>query len=263
MSKKHIPLIIGNWKQNPSTIGEAQKLFVAIRKKLLRKKLSVRVVVAAPAPFISSLVHLVPSKRIDLCAQDVSFYEKGTHTGEISVKMLKSVGASSVIIGHSERRAAGESDDVVQQKLTTALTGGLTGILCVGEQKRDTHGHYFTVVEKQLRVALKEIPKTKLAQLVVAYEPVWAISKGDGKGKTATPEDAHEMKLFIQKIIADMFGRNAVQKVRILYGGSINAKNAEEFLVHGELDGYLVGGASLRAADFGSIIATANTYAKA
>jgi len=262
MSKKHTPLVVGNWKQNPSTVGNARKLFLNIRKSIARKKIHATIAVAAPTPFISELESLAPSKRIELCAQDVSFEGKGTHTGEVSVAMLKSVGVASVIVGHSERREAGETDEIVKQKLIAVLQENLTAILCVGEKKRDSHGNYFNVVEKQLRSALSSITKQKLARLVVAYEPIWAISKGDGKGKTATPEDAHEMKLFIQKIIADMFGRNSIKKVRVLYGGSVNATNAEIFFNNGEIDGFLIGGASLKALEFGKIIAIANEYAK-
>ena len=262
MAKKHTPLIVGNWKQNPSTIDSARKLFLDIGKTLARKKIRATVAIAAPMPFISELGSLSPRKRVELTAQNVSYEAGGTHTGEVSPVMLKSIGVTSVIIGHSERRAAGGTDEIVHKKLLAVLSNGLTAIVCIGEKKRDDHGHYFNVVEKQLRSALTGVQKSKLSRLVITYEPVWAISKGDGKGHTATPEDAHEMKLFIQKIIADLFGRTSIAKVRILYGGSVNAGNAEKFLKDGEVDGFLVGGASLKAEEFGKIITIANEYAK-
>ncbi len=176
--------------------------------------------------------------------------------------MLKSVGVSSVVIGHSERRALGETDELIAEKIMATIKSGLTAVVCVGESKRDTHGEYFTFVEKQVRSLLKAVPKSKLSHLVIAYEPLWAISRGDGKGKTATAEDAQEMKLFIQKIIAGVCGRQAVNKVRIIYGGSVNSKNAADLLEHGEVDGLLPGGASLKPKEFIKIIEIANKHGK-
>lgn len=256
MKRKHPLLIVGNWKMNPATIGQARKLFLSARKELGRKKLRTEVAVAPPFPFIVELQRLSPSQRIRLAAQDVHFERTGAHTGEVSLPMLKSVGVSAVIVGHSERRAAGESDDEIYQDMQAIFKSNVTAIVCVGETKRDTQGHYFTFVENQLRSALKNLPKTKLRQLVIAYEPVWAI----GTGKVATPEDVHEMKLFIQKVIADRFGRAAIPKVRILYGGSVKKKNAKELLTTGQVDGFLIGGASLKPKEFGGIIQIAESH---
>jgi len=247
---------------NPVSLGEARKLFLAIRKSIIRRKLHATVSIAPPNIYLSELESLSPSERIELCAQDAYFEKSGTHTGEVSPWLLKSVGVTSVIIGHSERRAMGETDEIVLHKMEATLAAGLTAIVCVGETMRDSHGHYFTVVEKQLRSFLSKVPRKRLGQLVIAYEPIWAISKGDGKGKTATAEDAQEMKLFIQKTIADVCTRKAIEKVRIIYGGSVNAKNAEELLVKGEVDGFLVGGASLKATEFKSIIMTGSDHGK-
>lgn len=263
MTKKHhAPLVVGNWKLNPTTLGQAKKLFLDIRNSIARKKMHCVVTVAAPFPYIGALEALSPSKRVELSAQDVFYEEKGTFTGEVSSTILKSSGVTSVIIGHSERRALGETDELVQKKVSAAIKAGLTVIVCVGEEARDGQGHYFSYVETQVETILKAVPKNKLKQLVIAYEPIWAISKGDGKGKTATHEDAHEMKIFIQKIVADKFTRKSVEKVRIIYGGSVNAKNAEEMLVEGGVDGFLVGGASLRAGEFLKIINIANQHGK-
>ena len=258
MHKRHTPLIIGNWKMNPKTLGEARKLFISIRKSIVRKKLHATVGITAPYVFLADLETLSPSRRIELGAQDVSALKEGAHTGEVSINMLKSVGVSSVIIGHSERRAMGETDDQVAEKTAASLAGGLTAIVCVGEKKRDSHGNYFSFVEEQVKAILKVVKKTKLNSLVIAYEPIWAI----GTGKTATPEDAQEMKLFIQKIIAEKCGRKAIEKVRIIYGGSVKPENAEALLTQGEVDGFLVGGASLKAEDFTKIIMTASTHGK-
>jgi len=250
-------LVVGNWKLNPATVGGAKKLFIEIRSKLGRKKLQTQVVVAPPFPFLSELQRLSPSGRIMLAAQDVFFENTGAHTGEVSLPMLKSVGVTSVIVGHSERRAAGESDVEIYKDLQTIFKSGVTAIVCVGETVRDPQAHYYSVVEAQLRSALRGVVKSKLGQLVIAYEPVWAI----GTGAHATPADVQEMKLFIQKVMTDVLGRSAAAKVRVLYGGSVNQKNAAELLAVSAVDGFLVGGASLKADEFGAIINVVETYA--
>jgi len=257
-TKSHTPLIVGNWKMNPATLGKARKLFLDTRKAIGRKKLVCQIAVAPPFPFLSEMERLSPSKRIELTAQDVFFESIGAHTGEVSIPMLKSVGVTSVIIGHSERRAAGDTDQEIYKDIQSVIKTGVTAIVCVGEKVRDAHGDYFGSVEAQLRSALRDIPKTKLSQLVIAYEPVWAI----GTGKHASPEDVHEMKLFIQKIIVGQFGRNAIKKIRILYGGSVKKGNAQELLEIGKVDGFLIGGASLKPKEFAEIIHTAEIHAK-
>lgn len=255
--KQHTPIVIGNWKMNPDTIGNAKKLFLEVRKHVNRKSLKTYVAVAAPTPYLSELERLSPSQRIKLVAQDMFHEKKGAYTGEASLSMLKSVGADAVLVGHSERRALGDTEEDVKNNLAVALTGNVTAILCVGEKQRDSHGNYFTEVEKQLRSALAGTPKSRLKRLIIAYEPVWAIGTGD----TATPEDVQEMKLFIIKILADLFGRTAANTVRIIYGGSVNAKNADELMRVGQVDGFLPGGASLKAPEFISIIKTVESYA--
>lgn len=253
-TKKKQLLIVGNWKMNPATLGNARKLFLDIRERIGKRVENVQVVIAPPVPFISEFRELSPTGRIALGAQDVSHEEGGAHTGDVSVSMLKSVGVSHVIVGHSERRAGGETDKEIAQKMREVLAGKLTAILCVGESKRDKQGSYFTVVERQLISALADVAPAHVKNLVVAYEPVWAI----GTGKDAAPEDVEEMKLFIQKILADRFGRTSISKVEILYGGSVTPKNAAELLELGKVDGFLVGGASLRARDFAEIISIAH-----
>jgi len=251
-------LVVGNWKMNPPTLARAKKLFVDTRTRLKRRPTYVTPVVAPPFPFISEIARLSPSGRIALAAQDVFFESIGAHTGEVSVPMLKSVGVSMVIVGHSERRARGESDDEVYRDVQAVLRARVTAIICVGEQVRDAQGNYFSVVEAQLRAALRDVSDSDLKRVVIAYEPVWAI----GTGKTAQPADAHEMKLFIQKVLSDRFSRAAVAKVPILYGGSVKKNNAAALLRVGEVDGFLIGGASLKPAEFVSIIDIAEAYAK-
>lgn len=260
--KKHIPLIIGNWKMNPQTEAEAQKLFTEIHKGIGTKNAIAQVAIAVPFVFIGTIAKIAKKSRVTLAAQDVHNEPQGTYTGEISLPMLKSFGVSTVIIGHSERRKGGESDAAVRVKTEAALQAGLTAVVCVGEMVRDAHGEYFNIVQGQLRSACTNIKKSQLSRLVVAYEPIWSISTGDGKGKTVTAEDALEMKLFIQKCIAEIFGRSAVPKVRVLNGGSVNAENAQTLLEEGRADGFLVGGASLKPADFVQIIKISDTYGK-
>jgi len=237
---------------NPKTMKMAEKLCRDVQTRASKTR-GVDVVIAPPAVYLGELGKLIKGKKVALGAQDVFFESGGAHTGEISASMLRSVGATYIITGHSERRARGEDDEEVYKDTEAVLKSGATAIVCVGERERDTHGDYLSLVEKQVRTALQGVAKTKLSKVVIAYEPIWAI----GTGNTATPQDAHEMKLFIQKVLSDVYGRIALSKVRVLYGGSVNAKNAEALMTEGVVDGFLVGGASLRAAEFASIIKTA------
>lgn len=258
IGKRHTPLVIGNWKQNPATLEKAQKLALDIKKKIPKKKAIATVAVAAPAPAITGIAKALKRSRIGIAAQDVSHEEGGAHTGEVPVSLLKSIGVAYVIVGHSERRALGETNERVALKTVHVLKAGLTAVVCIGEKKRDAQGDYFGVVETELRAILKAVPASSLGRLVIAYEPIWAI----GTGVHATPEDVQEMKLFIQKVIADSLSRPAVAKIRILYGGSVNKDNAEELLEIGRADGFLVGGSSLKPEEFSSIVASADAYGK-
>jgi len=255
MHISHTPLVIGNWKMNPKSVKLAIRLFQDIQKSATRVR-GVDIGIAPPAIYLSELARLAKSKRLKLLAQDVFWEDIGARTGEMSAPMLKSTGVAQVIIGHSERRALGETDEQVNHKVLATLKAGLGVVVCVGEKKRDPQGNYLTHVEKQVRAALAGVSKAKLGNVVIAYEPIWAIGTGD----TATSHDAHEMKLFIQKVLSDIFGRAVLSKMRILYGGSVNAKNAEELLREGNVDGFLVGGASLRAHEFATIIKIAGAY---
>ena len=255
-------MVIGNWKMNPSTVTDAKVLFRKICKGVTKKHASVDVMVAPPYPFLLAIAGLVRKTPVAIGAQHVHFEKTGRHTGEVSVSMLRSVGVSHVIIGHSERRAEGETDEQIRKTLFSVAKAGLYAVLCIGETKRDSSGSHFNVVEEQFAKAFTDFPRSLLGNVIIAYEPVWAISSGDGQGKTATPGDAHEMKLFIQKLISDRYGRPALKKVRILYGGSANAQNAEVLLKEGMVDGFLVGGASLKPKEFISMINTTQRHAE-
>lgn len=244
----HKPLIIGNWKLNPATSADAKALLVATRKKL-KKDLPVTVVVAPPFPFIADLTRLSPSGRILVGAQDVFYEDAGAFTGEVGAGMLASLGVTHVIIGHSERRALGETDAQVNKKVQAVLRRKLTPVVCVGELVRDGSGGHFGEVEAQVRALAEGLTARAMAQVVIAYEPVWAI----GTGKTATVEDVEEMHLFIKTLLTKLFDRAVGKRVVVIYGGSVKPDNAAE-LVRAGMSGFLVGGASLKADDFIKIV---------
>ena len=252
--------VIANWKMNPATLAEAKALFLGIKKEASRRS-RVETAIAAPFVYLPELQKLIAGSRMRLAAQDVFWEKEGTYTGEVSVAQLASVGVSHVIVGHSERRALGENDEQVAQKVAAVQKGGLTVVLCIGESERDTTGRYLNVIETQLRSALANVPKTALGNLRSAYEPVWAISHGDGKGHTATAGDVHEMTIFIRKVLTSLYTRPSAERVRILYGGSVNEGNASVLIEEGNVDGFLVGGVSLKPRAFAAILTAANESA--
>ncbi len=243
-------LVVANWKMNPRTIEEARQIYTEIKRQV--QKSNAEVVIAAPYPFIAELAK--GKNSIANGAQDVSSEPMGPYTGEASASMLKSIGVSYVIVGHSERRARGESDVFVAKKTGLALKFGLQPIICVGERERDQSGKYFGFVENQIRSAFQGISGGKIASCVIAYEPIWAISTSTPGARPATADDAHEMVLFIRKVLTDLYGRSHASKVRILYGGSVSDKNIESLVAGSGAQGFLVGGASLRPREFGSIV---------
>ena len=244
------PLVIGNWKMNPQSESIALKLSKELKSRLAKNS-SVEVVIAPPYVYLDAVQRVRNGSNLFMMGAQNAHSEKlGPHTGEISLPMLQGYGVTHVILGHSERRAEGETDEMVNHKLLAVIKAGMTGVVCVGELKRDHSGHYLSHVETQVRKALIRVSKAKLGHIVIAYEPVWAI----GTGTPATTGDVHEMKLFIEKIVSDLYGRNLAQKVRIIYGGSVTGKNAQELYTEGMIDGFLVGGASLHADDFMHII---------
>lgn len=241
------PIIAGNWKMN-NTASEGVALVKAIAP--LVKDANCDVVVCVPAIDIPAVSEALKGTNIALGAQNVHFAEKGAFTGEISAAMLKEYGVRYVIIGHSERRQYfGETDETVNKRTLAALASGLTPIVCIGEslEERET-GKTEAVLEKQIREGLKGIDD--IAKIVVAYEPVWAI----GTGRTATAQQANETIGFIRKTIADMFCPKCAEALRIQYGGSMNAGNCKELMAMPEIDGGLIGGASLKAPDFAAIV---------
>jgi len=242
-----VPLIAGNWKMN-TTVAEALELVRAMKDEL-EKATNVEKVVCPPFVSLAPVKALLEGSSIKLGAQNLFFAEKGAYTGEISPLMLADL-CEYVIIGHSERRQHfHETGDMVNKKIAAALKAGVTPILCIGERLEENEaGRTEDVVAEQLHSALAGIED--LCGLAIAYEPVWAI----GIGKPATAQQASETIAFIRRNIARTYGQKAAQEMRILYGGSVNSANAAEFLSQPEIDGALVGGASLQAKEFLSIV---------
>ncbi|OHB22294.1 MAG: triose-phosphate isomerase [Parcubacteria group bacterium RIFCSPLOWO2_01_FULL_48_18] len=253
MSKK---LIIANWKMSPSTYAKAETLFLATLAAA-RKLSRVETVVCPPFPWLTDISHKY-KKSISFGAQDVFWEEGGAYTGEVSPTMLKGSGVKYVIIGHSERRLyLQETDEMINKKMLAALRAGLVPILCVGEWTRKGRPWKWikNFVRKQLAEDLRGIAKIAggSQKIVVAYEPVWAISTfGGGPDK---PEDSLKIIKFIKGILDSRF---QIPDSKVIYGGSVNAKNAVDFLKYPDVEGALVGGASLRAGEFGKILSEAN-----
>lgn len=220
--------------------------------KPLVKNAEVEVVVCPPFVCLPAVAQALEGSNIALGAQNMHFEEKGAFTGEVAPGMLKELGVKYVIIGHSERRQYfAETDETVNKKVHAAFAHDLTPIVCVGETLEEREqGITEKVVEKQTRAALDGLSKENAQKTVIAYEPVWAI----GTGKTATSQQANEVISFIRGIIADMFGKDVAEKIRIQYGGSMNAGNASELMAMPDIDGGLIGGASLKAEDFSKVI---------
>ena len=240
-------IIAGNWKMN-NAASEGVRLVEAI--KPLVGDAECDVVVCVPFVDIPAVAEALKGSNIHLGAQNVHFAEKGAYTGEISAAMLKEYGVEYVIIGHSERRQYfGETDETVNKRMHAALAAGLTPIVCIGEslEERET-GKTEAVLDVQIREGLKGVDD--ISKIVIAYEPIWAI----GTGKTATAEQANETIGFIRKTCAEVFCPKCAEKVRIQYGGSMNAKNCKELMAMPEIDGGLIGGASLKAEDFSVIV---------
>ena len=241
------PLLIGNWKLNPGTATEAKTLFQGIGKKVAKYK-EVEVIAAAPFLFIPELAKL-KQVRVGLGAQDAHYEERGACTGEISPALLVPYNVTYVIVGHSERRALGETDEQVNKKIHTILKRKMTPVVCIGEKLRDEQGKFYNVIENQIRQLAVGLTPAQLAKIVIAYEPIWAI----GTGATATAEDVKEMQLFIVSILTKLYERKVAGRVKLLYGGSVKASNAKDLYEQGGMHGFLVGGASLSPEEFGEI----------
>ena len=252
MNRKYRKTVIaGNWKMNQLVSGV--KPFMEELKENLPKSRSCDVVLCTPAVMIPTMVKAGKDCRVAAGGEDVSKYEKGAYTGEISADMLADAGAKYCIVGHSERREYHhESDALVNEKAKALLNKGIIPIICVGESLEQREKNLtMEYIAYQLCAALSGIDGTQVRRCVIAYEPIWAI----GTGKTATAEQAEEVCCEIRAVIRKLYGARSARAVSILYGGSMNAKNAAELLAQPDIDGGLIGGASLKPADFATIVA--------
>ena len=249
MNRKYRKTVIaGNWKMN-KTPSET-KAFMNEFKTIMPKGRWCDVALCVPAVCIPAAVRAMRETRVGIGAENCNANASGAYTGEIAANMLVDAGCKYVILGHSERRAMGETDAEVNAKVLTALENGLVPILCVGEtlEQRET-GITNEWITMQIKSGLNGVAEDKIRKMIIAYEPIWAI----GTGKTATPEQAEEVCKAIRDCIKEVYGADTAEKVRIQYGGSVNAGNAAELFAQPDIDGGLVGGASLKA-DFGKIV---------
>lgn len=248
-------LIIGNWKMYPVSIKEARNKFTKIKKEAGTLR-NVQTIICPPSIYAGDLRKLITGYRIALGVQDVWYEDEGAYTGEVSPAQIASLGISFVIIGHSERRALGETDELINKKIIAAIKSRLTVIFCVGEKERDQDGNYLEYITAQIKSDLKGVSKKDLQKIIIAYEPVWAIGKN--ALRAASTDDALEVSILIKRTLSNLY-KKGWEIVPILYGGSTNEKNAREFLLHSQIDGLLVGRASLDPKVFGKILKSADT----
>jgi len=244
------PIIAGNWKMN-TVLDEAKALVEDLRSRV-SDVTDVEVVVCPPFISLSAVSEILKDSNVALGAQNIFWEKSGAFTAEVSGPMLTSVGCTYVIIGHSERRAYfGETDETVNKRIFAALEEGLKPIVCVGEtlEERES-GKAFDVIKRQIEGGLAGLSPKQMETIVIAYEPVWAI----GTGKTATPDQAQEVHAFIRKLLGELFGQATADATRIQYGGSVKPGNVSELMSQADIDGALVGGASLKADSFEKIV---------
>lgn len=247
-------IIAGNWKMN-NNLSESIKLVSELKAELEGKNFIAEVIVAPPFISLETISSLVKDSKIQLAAQNMHPSDSGAFTGEISAKMLKSVGCKYVILGHSERRTIfGESDEFINEKVIKSFDNDLIPILCCGESLEERENEItFSVIENQLKKGLKNLNNDQIEKTIIAYEPIWAI----GTGKTASPDQAQEVHAFIRKLLVELANKEVSENVTIQYGGSVKADNAKELLSKPDIDGALVGGACLKADSFRDIILSA------
>jgi triosephosphate isomerase len=258
MNRLRPPFIAGNWKMNPSGLDEALALANSVKVGVGQES-RVRVALCPPSIFLYAVDHALANCPVTLGAQNMHWEAAGAFTGELSAPMLLDSGCTHVILGHSERRhGLGESNEIVNQKVHTAVRAGLIPILCIGETLDERKSNRTeSVVTAQLEGSLAGIESDSAAGIVLAYEPVWAI----GTGVVATPAQAQDVHAFVRNWLAERFGPAISDRITILYGGSVKADNAQELLACPDLDGALVGGASLKSEDFLGIITAARSLA--
>ena len=249
------PFVAGNWKMNTDSRSSVELAKGVVDGSIELAGRDVDVAVCPPYVYLQAVARAVSSSSVAVGAQDVYYQAKGAFTGEISASMLKDIGCTYALCGHSERRhVIGETDELINKKVTAAIVGGLLPILCVGElQSEREAGQTEEVVTRHIKKGLAGLSAEKASAVTVAYEPVWAI----GTGLTATPEQAQEVHEFIRGLLGEIYDGQLAEEIRILYGGSVKADNAADLMGRADIDGVLVGGASLKVDDFVAIIEAA------
>lgn len=242
------PLIVANWKMHPPTLKAAMALFTAT-KRLAERSARLSIVVAPPAIYLAQLAARSRGARLAFAGQSAREGGEGAFTGSISMAQLRDAGARYCLVGHAERRAAGESDDDTRRQVASALKHGLAPILCIGERERRASGEHFLFIRAQLRAGLADTDEKAIPRIAIAYEPVWAI----GGEEPMSTRQMHEMAIFIRKTIVEVRG-TAGQNARILYGGAIDDATARPMLAEGQVQGLLIGRASTDAGEFGRLL---------
>ncbi|MCC6323273.1 triose-phosphate isomerase [Candidatus Nomurabacteria bacterium] len=243
-------IVIGNWKMNPATIKEAEVLFKGITKNQKDFK-NIDVAICAPYIYLPNLLK-IKSRKVAVGAEDAYYEEVGAYTGNVSAKMLSVLKVKYCIVGHSERRAMGETDEMCNKKINALLKVGITPVLCVGEKTRDESHEYLNIVKKQIENSLQGVSKNALSKIIIAYEPVWAI--GSNAVREVETFECQEMILYIKKVIATISSPSIAHSVRVIYGGSVHPQNSLELITNGGVDGFLVGRDSLDVKKFLNII---------
>lgn len=248
-------IVAGNWKMNKS-FPEAQELMKQLLNYVQNNSTNCEVMIAPPALYLASAKEIFQNGEVGIYSQDLSEYESGAYTGEISASMLKSMNINGSIVTHSERRQYhNETDQSASIKVKSLLDKGLTPIYCNGEKLEERKsGEYLNVIKNQTETALFGLSSEEIKKVVIAYEPVWAI----GTGETATAEQAQEVHAFIRNLIAEKYGKETAEEISILYGGSVKPSNAKEIFSQPDVDGGLIGGAALQIEDFSKIIEAFN-----
>ena len=247
--RKHI--VAGNWKMN-TTLPEGVALAKEVNAALAAKNANCDVIICVPFTHLATIAGVIDQNKLGLGAENCADHKSGAYTGEVSAPMVASTGATYVILGHSERRQYyGETSETLREKVALALENGLTPIFCIGEVLAEREaGQHFEVVKKQIEEGLFNLSAEDFGKIILAYEPVWAI----GTGKTATDDQAEEIHAYIRSVIADKYGKEVAENTSILYGGSCKPSNAKALFAKPNVDGGLIGGASLKCADFMGIV---------
>ncbi len=242
-------LVVGNWKMNPPTLKEAKKV-IRMTRNAASELVNTEVAPCPPFVFISACISNKNPDSFHIGAQSVSVDEGGAHTGQVSAGMLKDLGVKYVIVGHSEERAAGDTDQMVSRRIQSALASHIKVIVCVGEATRDESGVYLETLKNQIKNSLANIPENQAKNIILAYEPIWAI----GSSEAMMPSQVFEMSLFVKKAFSDVFGHDPAMKVPVLYGGAVNYRNAADIVSIGKVDGLLVGRESFNVTGFPDLL---------